>query len=67
MTIIIVNNVPNMIFRIRFIFGLSIIDAATITEEIAKIIDAISSLIGLSKLFSPVIKLFTLSGVYNSK
>ena len=52
-----------MILRIRLIFGLRIIDAATITEEIAKIIDAISNLVGLSKLFSPEIKLFTLSGV----
>jgi hypothetical protein len=47
----------------RFIFGLRMTDAPTITDGIAKIIVAINNLVGLSKIFSPVIKPFTFSGV----
>ena len=65
--IISVNKVPNKIFRIRFVFGLRIIDAATIIEGIAIINVVSNNLVGLFKTFSPVIRLFTLSGVYSSK
>lgn len=52
-----------MMLRIRFNFGLSRTDAATITEEIAKIIEAIKILVGLSRIFLPVSKLSIFPGV----
>jgi len=63
--IITVKTVPNSRFRIRFIFGFRKIESATIVDGMAKIIDAISSLIGLSNILSPEIKLFALFGVYS--
>ncbi|NQY28237.1 MAG: hypothetical protein HRT69_02070 [Flavobacteriaceae bacterium] len=60
--IINVNIVPKMIFRTRLILGFRIIDNATIIEGIAITIDAINNLVGLSKIFSPVNRLFTFSG-----
>ena len=38
-------------------------DAPTIIEGIARIIDAINNFVGLSETFSPVIRLITFSGV----
>ena len=64
-TIIKVKMEPKKIFNILFKTGLSKIDPATIIEGIAITIDAISSLIGLSKLLFPEMRLSTLSGVYN--
>ncbi len=65
--IITVNSVPNKMFKKRFIFGPRTTDSATIREGIAKSIDATNSFVGLSRMFSPVIKLLILSGVYSSK
>ena len=59
--------IPNTILMVRFIFGLRKIERHTIIDGIAKIIEAISSVVGLSIILSPEIKLFTLLGVYSSK
>ena len=48
--------VPNTILRIRFIFGLRKIESATIIDGIAKIIEAISRVVGLLNILSPEIK-----------
>lgn len=59
---IIVNRDPKNMLRIRFILVPRINEAATIREGIAKTTDAINTEPGLSKLFSPLIKRFILSG-----
>ncbi|MEP5291278.1 MAG: hypothetical protein ABJQ32_16605 [Marinobacter alexandrii] len=66
-TIINVNTIPKNTFRNLFTFGFSRIDKAIIREGIAKIIEAISNLVGLSNTLTPVIRLSTFSGTYNSK
>ena len=60
-----VNKVPKTIFKILFGLGFNKIDPAIITDGIAITIDAIKSVTGLSRLLSPDIRLFTLSGAYN--
>ena len=54
-------------FSMRLTFDCSMTDNATIRDGIAKIIDAINKAVGLSKMFSPVIKLSAFPGVYSSK
>ena len=66
-TIIIVNNNPNVIFNTLLIRGFNIIDRKIIKGGIVKTSEAINNIIGLFNTFSPLIKLSTLPGVYNSK
>ena len=62
-----VNITPNIIFKIRFILGANKMDKATIPEDMDNMMAPNNNRVGLFRIFSPEIKLFTLSGVYNSK
>jgi hypothetical protein len=58
---------PNTIFNDLFSIGFSIRERTIISGGITIIKEAINRVVGEFKTFSPLIKLFTFSGVYNSK
>jgi hypothetical protein len=61
------NTDPNTIFNHLLILGFNSNERVIINGGITMIKEAINKIVGLFRTFSPLIKLSTFPGVYNSK